>query len=522
MKRAWFDFRRERRSKPFLLLEIGMVNIRLHAVDASKAPVSVSLLQRESVFPGDVSALIEAAKTVLESASEIRDLAIVINSPSVHHHIISIPPMNPAEREKIVGLEMKRLTPPGEGAVVSFWPAGKVKENGSIKEYVLCASMPSALTEALIAAAREKKFNLIGFTSHPQLASHLLKECRLDNVSNTALVEVNENEGSITLFHSNAWNMERQFLLGSGVLPEIETPPALDADKLRLEVGRALQYFKQQVRNENISQIFLYGDTGQQDQIRSLLEASFRIPVVPLALDLKKFAVQNSPGDTSNPVKLLTIPYTAALYSHFETYIDFLPREWRIQKQLKIRKIAVIASAAALYVLLAGIGYLFRQEAAQIEKREHSGILTRPISAGSSAMMQEIQNSRTFALAAEQSSHWIHRRHHVLAGFARELAGAMPPEMHLIGLEATEKKDVWLVKIEAEICSPNGSRSQELFLQFQEQMRMQTSLKSLAWSEIQLGDALSAPSAEGQETGSNMRNTLNFSLKGSIAINSKS
>jgi hypothetical protein len=511
MKRTWFNLRRDRRTKPFLLLEIGMVHLRLHEVDASRNPIRVNLIRQESVFSGDASALMEAARTVLDASSEIHDLAIVMNSPSIHHHVVAIPPMNIAEREKIVRMEMKHGIS-GEGTeTISFWPAGKVKENGAIKEYVLCAEMPRATSEALISAARENKFNLIGLTSHPQIVSHLLKECCLDSVSNLALVEVNENEGSITLFHSNIWNMERQFLIGAAI-PGIETPATLDMDKLKLEVGRALQYFKQQVRNENISRIFLYGTTNQADQIKSLLEAAFRIPVAPIALDSKIFSVKGQAD------QLLSIPHAAAIHSHFEAYIDFLPPEWRKQRRNKIRMITVAASVAALYALLCGLSYLFTKEAAQIDKSEKASIqiLQRP--AEPVEKIQQIQNDRIFALAVEQSADWARRRHIALAGFARELASAMPAEMRITALEANEKENSWIVKLDAEICSPNGSRSQDLFLKFQERIRMQSGLNHLNWSAVQLSDS---QSAEGEGSGSKLRNLLTFSMQAAIALNSK-
>jgi hypothetical protein len=514
MKRAWFNFRRKRRLKPFLLLEIGMVSVRLHAVDASRDPIRINLVRQESMLPGDASAMIEAVEKTLDVNSDIQDLAVVMNSPLIRHHIVATPPMNAAEREKIVLMEMRLFASQGEEAgVISYWPAGKVKENGSNKEYVLCAEMPRATSEALISAAREKKLNLIGLTSHPQLASHLLKECRPDGVSNPALVEVNEHEGSITLFHSNIWNMERQFLIGGNALAGSETPAALDMDKLKLEVGRALQYFKQQVRNENINQIFLYGTTSQTDQISSFLKTAFRIPVVPISLDVKKFAAQNQAG------QLISIPHAAALHSHFETYIDFLPREWRIQKQIKFRNITMAASAAALYMLLGGITLLFKQEASQIEKIQNTGVQIRSITAEPSEKVQQIQKSRSFALAAEQSADWMNRRHHALSGFARELAAAMPAEMRITTIEATEKENTWLVKIAAEILSPNGSRSQEIFLQFQERMRRQSNLNHMNWGEVQLADSQSTAVEAG--VASKSRNSLTFSMQGAIALNPK-
>jgi hypothetical protein len=418
------------------------------------------------------------------------------------------------EREKIVRLEMKRFGSPGEtSGVVSFWPAGKIKEDGLIKEYVVGATIPRILAEALISATQEQKFNLIGFTSHPQIAAHLLKECRITDASNVALVEVNESEGIITLFHSNIWNMERQFLLGNNAIPGAEKSAALDVDKLKLEVGRALQYFKQQVRNENISRIFLYGATTQADPIKSLLESSFQIPVSLMTVDEKKFAIRDN-------AQLLSIPHAVALHSNFEKYIDFLPSGWRRKRQLKIGKITMAAAAATLYVMLAGVSYLFRQEANQIDKREKASVQMLRIFNEPAQTMQNLQNDRIFALASEQNTDWVRRRHRILAGFARKLAVAMPTEMRIASMEATEKENTWQVTIEAEICSPNGSRSQDLFLRFQDRMRTQSGLNNLNWSEIQLADSLPADFEE-DNSGNKPRNTLTFSMHGAIAINPK-
>ncbi len=507
MKRPWFHFREERRSKPFLLLEIGLVHARLHAIDASRNPIRIRMVRQEAILPGDASAPIEAARKALDGDSDIRDLAVAINSPLIRHHTVAIPPMNAQEREKIVRMEMKRFVAQGEqSGVVSCWPAGRSKENGLNKEYVLCADMPRALSEALIFSAREKKYNLIGLTSHPQLSSHLLKECRLAGVAHTALVEVNDHEGSITLFRSNIWNMERPFLIGG------DAPKAPDDEKLKLEVGRALQYFKQQVRNENISRIFLYGTTCKGEQIRSLLETEFRIPVSLIPLDEKRF-------ETNEPGRLFSISHVASLHSRFESYIDFLPQDLRRKQQIRSRTIAVAASAAALYAMLGGVSYLYRQEASKIEITEKTGGQLPLVPSTSPEEMRQIRKSRAFALAAEQNAEWMRVRHRALSGFARELAAAMPAEMRITAMEATEKENTWLVRVAAEIASPNGSRSREILLQFQERMKKKSGLNRLIWGEAQLADSRELPTTSVQI--SKPLNLLTFSFEGAVALHRK-
>jgi hypothetical protein len=106
----------------------------------------------------------------------------------------------------------------------------------------------------------------------------------------------------------------------------------------------------------------------------------------------------------------------------------------------------------------------------------------------------------------------MRKRHNVLVNFARELAQSMPAEMRITALDASEKENKWSIKIEAEICSRNGSRSQELFLRFQDRIRTHSGINDLNWGAIQLAD--SAPDSAA-------RNTLTFSLQGSIPLNPK-
>ncbi len=258
MKRTFLHLHQEQRSKPFLLLEIGMLGLRLHSIDARQRPIRIALLREESLVSSSTQALLEKARSILDGIFPIRDLAIVMNSPAIRHQIICIPLLSAAERQKILLNEMKYSSASEEApAITTFWSAGKMKDKATLKEYVLCAQLPRSIADGLIAVIRRKNFNLLGFTSHAQMVSHILKEHPLDGGRNIAMIEVNEREGSVSLFRSNIWNMDRHFLIGrSGAPYEARIPPHLDSEKLKLEVGRALQYFKQQVRNENIDHIF--------------------------------------------------------------------------------------------------------------------------------------------------------------------------------------------------------------------------------------------------------------------------
>jgi hypothetical protein len=518
MKYTFPRIYKERRSKPFLLLEIGIYHLRLYAIDSGTEPIGVNLLREESLLHGDSTILFDAVQNMLPADSHIRAIAIVINSPVIRHQMLCLPPLSREKRQKILLQEMKTSFPSQEGhAITSFWSAGKVKEQGITKEYVLGAELPRPVAEGLIAAVQEKKLNFIGFTSHAQMMSHLLKECRLEGNSNVALLEVNEHESSITLFHSNIWNMDRHFLVGSpSAFRSPEAPAALDADKLRLEVGRALQYFKQQVRSENINHIFLLGSTNHVSEIKRILESSFRIPLTPVALEGKTFAMKNLASDEEKKMLLYGIAHAAALHARFENYIDFLPPEWREKKHFKIGQLAVVGSAAVSYLLLGGIGYVLHREAANLPIQNQADSQIIAANNGRNQHMRQIQAERSFALAAEQSDAWLRGKHRIVAELARELASAAPPQMRISGLEVTEKGNAWQVKLDAEIRSSNGSNSQRLFLKFQEEMRQLSCLKQLTWGEIQLSDTAPLSDIDRTASGSTSQNLLTFTMQGML------
>jgi hypothetical protein len=515
-KHMHLPFGWRRHSKPFLLLEVRMLNVRLHSIDATQEPIRIRLLSEQNLTPGDAPLLLDEIRNALTVDSLIRDLAIVMNSPAIRHRTVSIPPMSAAEREKVLMLETKHPQDSTEGSgATAFWSAGKTKVDDIAKEHVLCAEFPRSTVDDVIGAVREKNFNLIGFTSHAQMICHLLKECHPDNNLNVAFVEVNEHEGSVTLFHSNTWNMDRHFLIGNPVdFSEQENASGMDVEKLRLEVGRALQYFKQQVRNENIGKIFLYGATREAKAIKTLLESSFRVPVVLVQLTGKKFFISDTEKGETPESRLYDISHIVALNNRFRDYIDFLPSEWRQQKQVKVRQAVVAAAAAAMYIILGGVAYLFQKEAKEVD-RNRAGVETPLIRPEAPANFHQLEANRSFAYAVEQSREWFRNRHRVIAAMIRDLANAMPSEMRISGLEVGEKGNAWQVKLQAEIRTSNGSHSQKVFLKFQDQMRRSAHLQQLTWGGIQLTDS---DSPLGLDTSvSATQNVLTFTMQGVLS-----
>jgi hypothetical protein len=518
MKGKLFHFHHERNSKPFLLLEIGLLHVRLHSIDGGKKPIGVATLSEETLTPGDIPLLLETVRKILDTESSVRDLAIVINSPVIRHQVIGLPHMNASERQKVLMHEMKHINAADDApGIISHWTAGKVKEQDITKEYVLCAEMNRSIADNLIAVVGEKKFNLIGFTSHAQAVSSLLKECPLDGNLNVALLETNEREGSITLFHSGIWNMDRHFLIGgSSALAESRTNLGLDAEKLKLEVGRALQYFKQQVRSENINHIFLFGTTKHATDFKQFLETSFRIPVTLLEQQTKTFALGDSAENQEGFLPLYEIAHAVALHAHFDRYISFLPPEWRAEKGIKIRRSALIVAALAYYAFMGGAAYLLNREAAKISVREQAGMQSPLLQGNAEQPAQQLQINRSFAVAAGQSDQWLRNRHRVVAELARELAGAVPPQMRITAMELTEKGDAWQIKLQAEIRSPNGSRSRQLFLGFQDQMQQRSCLQQLTWKEVQVNDSESAQPADAGNPLPGGQNSLTFIMQGQL------
>jgi hypothetical protein len=516
MKYKFFHLHQERRSKPFLLLEIGLFHIRLYTVDAAKEPIRIDLLREEFLSLGDSTQLRETVRNILNTDTAIRDLAIVMNSPAIRHQILSIPQMCRSERQKILQLEMKHSSPSKEtSGSVSFWSAGKTKEQNTTKEHVLCAELNQSVVNDLITAARENNFYLIGFTTYAQMATKLLKECRLDGKLNVALLEVSDREGSITLFQSNIWNMDRHFLISSAGIPsDVLELPALDAEKIKLEVGRALQYFKQQVRNENIGHIIILGNTNHADAIKKLLESSFRIPVAPITLERNQFASSDLTDNQTGILPLYEIVHAAALHSHFDKYINFFPPEFHGEKHSKIRQLALAGSAVALYAILGSAAFILNREVISIRTGGQAARQVPLVNMQALQSAQPLQIDRSFALATERSGRWLRSRHHIVAELARELAGASPSQMRISGLEVIEKGNAWSVQLKAEIRGSNGSQSQHLFLTSQNRMAQLACLKQLTWEDVQLMDSASLDDPADSEV--QAESLLTFTMRGML------
>jgi hypothetical protein len=509
-----FHTKGERRSQPFVLLEIGMLYTRLHYVEAAKNPVCTTLLREECPAPGEGMNLMQMVRNVLNTDTAVRDLAIVINTPAIHHQLLSIPYMRKESRQKVLQFEVKQSSSQREEqGKISFWSAGKMKEQGATREQVLCAELNQSIVDGLMAAAREKNFQLIGLTSYAQMASHLLKECPSDDGHNVALLEVSEHEGSITLFHANVWNMERHFLITStGQSMESQTLCESDAEKLRLEIGRALQYFKQQVRNENIDCIYLFGSTRYAEDIKRLLETHFRLSVVPILRDRKRFFLSEVPEERTENLPLFQVVHIAALYSEFEHYIDFLPHDSHRDKYVKLRRLTMTGCAVASYLLMGIAAFLLNREASRIPQSFQS--IAPPLLTQEQAhsFIQQTQQDRSFALATQKSDSWLRERHYLLAELVRELAIAFPPQMRAAGLEVIGKGDGWQVKIDMEIRGTDGSQSQQLLLKFQEESRTLPCLKQLTWGDVRLADTNSSDDSAYLK---NPRNSLlTFTMKG--------
>ena len=114
MRQQLFHFHQERHSRPFLLLEISMLHLRLHSIDAGRRSLSVTTLREELLTPGDMHLLLETVRNVLDTDSAVRDLAIVMNSPAIHHQVIGVPTLSAAERQKVLHHEMKHSSASGE------------------------------------------------------------------------------------------------------------------------------------------------------------------------------------------------------------------------------------------------------------------------------------------------------------------------------------------------------------------------------------------------------------------------
>jgi hypothetical protein len=520
MMLSWLPSSSHRRKKPFLLLDARPLNLHLYSVEAQQDPVRLRLLSELAIVPRDMNSTLKAIDEVLSRDLPFREIAVVMNSPLIHHQMVVIPPMREEERRRILQREINRVgNPSREQDAFSYWSFGKQQEAGRYVERVLCAQMPRHLADAVVEVLEQKNLQPIALTSHSQMVCHLMRDADVQDVPNVALVEVNEWDGMITLFRAGVWTMERRFLTGNptGRLTDHESEQPTDLGQLLLEMGRAFQYFKQQFRNENIGRILIYGSSHNIDAICEALQTSFDLQVSPFAdhrnlFDMGAiFAKESQPSTAS----LYNIPCSAALHGRFEKYIDFLPERIRKRRQVANSRRVVCALGIVLYCWLGLLWWIVSRETGRdLEKTDRTPAKVTAV--GQPADQNPpLTEQRTFVLAALQSQEWLQHKHEAVGALVREIAERAPDQMRITSFQAFEREDGWEVSLEAEIRSPNGTRSQEMLTTFRSQCRSSSYLSQMRLSEVTIADSESTSGANTPRS-LDRRNLLTFSMAGHL------
>jgi hypothetical protein len=497
----------------------------LYWVQAQKDPIQLGLLSEATVVPKDMNSTLTAISEIISRNLPCREIAVVMNSPLIHHQTVSIPPMRAEERKRVLQQEIKRAgSSLQDQDALSFWSFGKQIDAGRVMERVLCAQMPRHLANEIVEVLEQKNLQPIGLTSHSQMVCHLLQEASLEDVANVALVEVNEWDGMITLFRNGVWSMERRFLTGNpagrskAVAPE--AAPEMDLGQVLLEMGRAFQYFKQQFRNENIGRILVYGSSQNSDVVCKALEASFDVPVALFIDDKSRFDLKSSGGENGLPGKplLYSIPCSVALHARFQEYIDFLPQRLRERSRVAGTRTAVAALLLVLYGWLGTMWWTVSREVGRITPDLLQGTSVDSTSIGQE---QQLIQERSFAIAALQSEQWLRNKHTAVGALIRELAQSAPPEMKITSMQLLERPQGWEVNMLGEVRSRNGSRSQALLVDFRSRCRGEAYLSKLGLSEVNIVDSVPSIAAEATARSEN-HNLLTFRMTGLVPYSARS
>jgi hypothetical protein len=519
---SWLPSSSHRRNKPFLLLDARPLNLHLYSVEAQRDPIQLRLLTELAIVPRDMNSTLTAVSEVLSGDLPFREIAVVMNSPLIHHQLVSIPPIRGEERRRILQREMNRLgSPSKEENVSSFWSFGQQQEAGRVMERVLCAQMPRHLAEAIVEVLEQKNLQPIALTSHSQMVCHLMQDVDVGGVPNVALVEVNEWDGMITLFRAGVWTMERRFLTGnpSGRLADIKAVQPTDLGQLLLEMGRAFQYFKQQFRNENIGRVLVYGSSHDIDDVCEALRTSFELEVSRFTDNRNLFDMGPADAKDNHPggVPLYNIPCSVALHGRFEKYINFLPERLRMRGRATSKRLTVSTLGIVLYCWLGIVWWIVSREAARVVTEPHLTSINLAKDDKSAGQEQRLREQRSFTRAALQSQQWLCDKHAAVGALVRELAELVPDQMRFTSFQALEKSEGWEVNLHAEIRSPNGTRSQEILSAFRSHCRTARYLSQLSLSEVGIIDLDSITAGPPIENPAK-QNLLTFSLLGRLAF----
>lgn len=274
---------RGRRRRLVVVLEPAAV----HVIDFREASAAIELTGRSRLedLPDSVEEMAAAVASLIESrGGRGGRVVLALRGYGVRHHLLQLPPAEPAIWAQIVQRETQRLGPAAESPVISFVACGSTDRGGNVQRDLLVGAAPRALVEALTAALRQRQIQLEHLTILPQAIRRALREIEGEDAGAAVLLAMLDGGPLLAFFHEGELRLVIEPPLG-GASGDARVNVIHDA------IERGLMHMRQQFRGSRPDRLLIAAPAGEEeaisDQLRRRMEG-------PGALDVKGLGAPES------------------------------------------------------------------------------------------------------------------------------------------------------------------------------------------------------------------------------------
>ncbi len=381
-------------------------------IDVSKSSVKVVRLEGDTlthsgVFPydsagsgepGDLDAQTKAALTQIKAQYKISNEPVIFSLPShsTFNRLIKLPPVEESKIPETVKYEAQSQIPFNIDEVI--WDYQYVERDyqpGEEKEVILFA-IKRDIVEQFLANIAELGFNTEAVQFAPvALFNFLLRDQEIKGAT-VALDMGGDNTDLIVIDGTKFW-VRNLPITGNDITKALQKAfniPFEEAEKLKLkagqsqqaqkifnavqpilrdlvnEINRSMGYYKSISKTSKFEQIILLGNSTKTLNFQKFVSQSLQLPAVRLQ-KLNSIAVGGAidPGELNENLATIGTAIGLALQGIEPTTnrINLLPSIYRQKKELKRKQPFVVATAAALYLLVGLAWYKQDTEVAKLD-----------------------------------------------------------------------------------------------------------------------------------------------------------
>ncbi len=434
-----------------LALQITPSQIRLVEADTSRWPIKIlNFALLDIISPHEDNIFQQIRGVIKRGLFETKKVNFAFFHPSIIHRLLSFPPMPAREIGAVLKREVEEIKLSPNEVVFDWKIISEVERKGNRGNEILVviAPLPEVDRQRSLIEGSGLKCNVLTTVAIALLSS--LRFVEGGEKETVAMLCLNVDNGCLVFARNGKWGLCRQFSLKGkeSVLPEVK---------------RAVHYFRQRFRGEDIDRIIISAETNEYlDRVIEALREDLGIETSVFrpahGLDIDSLAGRKEEWEQASPCLAVVLGLLAE--SSMGPLIDLVPEKIKTRrKRLYITSLS-LALASILATGYAGLSWhtaslktTLRQKEAILEKakttEKQKDLYNRYLSFVQQAGYESVPYLRAFQF----------------------LSLIVPDEMIFYSLKAERMEGGMQVSINGEINAADAFAAQEIFNRFYLQFR---------------------------------------------------